>query len=276
MFRLLQSSLKKKTLKLNNKIFLLLFLSFLLGCAEQLSDLHFRRGEKFWRKGNAPAAIKELRLALNYNPSDRLREQVLLLMATVASGSMQDFKTSLWAHEERLRLISNPDQQLVVQKQIAEIYANDLRDFSQSINKYQRLLATHPQNSYEPEIRFEIARNYIRMENLQQANVELSELINLFPKSTWAIQARYQQGNIAYLNGSYKEARKIFQGIVNKYPGAEVAQYAIFGIGNCFEEEDDLLKAIESYKTIRKTYPNRGILEERISNLERRYRERGR
>ncbi|MFC2074941.1 tol-pal system YbgF family protein [Bdellovibrionota bacterium] len=259
-------------------IFLLTFFVFaiLLGCAERVAEQHYKRGEILWRNGNSPMAMRELKAVLRYEPPADLKDKTLVLIGTIAAGPLKDSKTALWAHKERLKIAQTDEQRFDAQKKIAEILVHDFRDYQQAIMVYQRLLSSVPNHEEEPEIRFEIARSFLRLGNYQQSEVELEELCSLFPDSKVVPQARYQLGNIAYLKGKFQNARKIFRDITKAFPESNTSLYATFGIGNCFEEEDNLKKALEIYRTIRTTYPNKTLIEQKIATLEKRYLERGR
>ena len=94
----------------------LCFILLFLGCAEQLADQRFRRGEALWRNGNGISAVKELKAVLRYEPPIKLKQQTLLLISTIASGSLQDPKMALWAHEERLKITSDRSEKYKIQK----------------------------------------------------------------------------------------------------------------------------------------------------------------
>lgn len=251
-------------------------LVLITGCSEQLAKSHFRRGEVYWRRGNSYSAIKELKTALQYNPSDKLKDKILILISTVAHSQPGNLETAIWANKERLKITSYDDTKFDIYLRIAEIYENHLKQYSSAINTYRQLLDSFPQHEREPNIRFKITKNYINLEKYEEAEKETSLILTSYPKAQIVPRALYQLGNIAYLRGDYSKALKYFEEVTKKYPGDETEVFARFGIGNCLEEKDRLKEAISAYKSIKQKYPNQPIITHKIVKLEKRVKSRGR
>lgn len=258
---------------INNLFILFLFIS---GCSEQFAKYHLRRGEAYWRNGNSFSAIKELKKALKYEPPTELKDKTLLLLSTISEGSSGDPQTALWALQERLSLPISADKKYETYLTMAEIYANDLKDYLHAIDAYKEIISLITNSEKEPDIRIEIAKNYVRLGEYKEAEAEFQKILSLFPDPKTAQSAMYQLGMLAYLQGKCENGRKYFNGAINKYQDDEVNFYAWLGIGNCYEEEDDLRKAISTYKSIKQKFPNQALVDQRIVALEKRLRKRGR
>ena len=257
---------------INNLIILIL----ITGCSEQLAKSHFTRGEVYWRRGDSYSAIKELKTALKYNPSDGLKDKILILISTVASGQIRDSQTAIWANEERLKVAIYDNAKFDIYLRVAEIYESHLKRHEKAIDTYHKILELFPQHKKEPDIRLKIAENYINMEKYEKAKQEINFILSSFSRSPIMPRTLYQMGNILYLQEDYSRALKYFGEVIKKYPGDETTVFARFGMGNCLEEEDKLKKAISIYKLIKQQYPNQPIITHRIARLEKRVKRRGR
>lgn len=264
---------KTKQHLINNLFILFLFIS---GCSEQFSKYHLRRGEAYWRNGNSFSAIKELKKALKYEPTIELKDKTLLLLSTISEGSSGDPQTALWALQERLQLPISTEKRYEIYLTMAEIYANNLKNYLHAIETYKEIISLIPNNEKEPDIRIEIAKNYVRLGEYKDAETEFQKILSLFPDSKKAQSAMYQLGMLAYLQGKCENGRKYFNAAISKYPTDEINFYAWLGIGSCYEEEDDLRKAISTYKSIKQKFPDKGVIDQRIITLEKRIQKRGR
>lgn len=179
-------------------------------------------------------------------------------------------------HDARLALLSYlqmekeyPSSQLLAaaQRESARIVKYSLRDYSQAIGYYQRLLETQDENS--DQYLYEIADCYFRLENYQQARIELETLIAEMPDSPLIADALYRMGGLLLLENRVAEARRSWSQLIEQYPESSYRQQAEFNLAKLLEEEDLLLEALEKYQQLT-NFPRPAILQEKIEHLKKR------
>jgi len=66
---------------------------------------------------------------------------------------------------------------------------------------------------------------------------------------------QYEKATRAYQSGKYEVARKEFQSFLSKYPKSELADNALFTMGECYFSEKRYQDAIEVYQQVLDQYP---------------------
>lgn len=162
-----------------------------------------------------------------------------------------------------------PDHPLVLaaQEAAAHITKYSLRDYSQAISYYQRLLerAAGTPDRYL----YELADCYFRLDNYTQARIELETLLEQYPQSSLLADVLYRKGALLLLENRLNEARQDWQRLVNEYPDSSYSIQARFNLAKLLEEEDRLQEALELYLQLR-DYPRPNLVEEKIEHLKQR------
>lgn len=162
-----------------------------------------------------------------------------------------------------------PESVLVqaAREEAAQIIKYSLRDYSQAIVAYQRLLDTA--DSRQDRYLYEIADCYYRLDNYIQARIELETLEQQYPQSDLIPELLYRKGGLLLLEKRLKDARKAWQRLLNDYPDSPFQAQTRFNLASLLEEENFLQAALEQYQQM-KDYPQPLILEEKISHLKQR------
>ncbi len=89
------------------------------------------------------------------------------------------------------------------------------------------------------------------------AEEKLQLIIEKYPNTAFADKARFTYAKSLYYQGKYPEARTEFEKVIKTHkPENEIyALYAQKAIGNCYEQEGDYAKAIETYETREFQFP---------------------
>jgi|GEM_PF-501702 len=67
---------------------------------------------------------------------------------------------------------------------------------------------------------------------------------------------QYDKASQLFQQGQFEPARKEFQSFVSKYPKSELADDALFSLGECYLSEKKYQDAIEGYQQLLDRYPN--------------------
>lgn len=162
-----------------------------------------------------------------------------------------------------------PDNPLVhsAREESARIVKYGLRDYSQAIGFYQRLL-TSEKGTLDRYL-YEIADCYFRLENYSQSRIELETLIDSFPQSELIADALYRRGNLLVLEKRTKEARQNWLKLIEMYPQSHYRPQAELNLAKLLEEEDYLVEALNMYQKL-DNFPRPAMLEEKIESLKKR------
>jgi tetratricopeptide (TPR) repeat protein len=76
------------------------------------------------------------------------------------------------------------------------------------------------------------------------------------PKTDWSGEALNTIAQVHQAQKRYEEARKAFAQLIKELPGGFLAAEAQAGIGECFEAEGQLHKALQSYQVVLDKYPS--------------------
>jgi len=68
-------------------------------------------------------------------------------------------------------------------------------------------------------------------------------------------KAFYRKAYALYEAGKYDESRKAFEGFVTKFPSSDLADNALFWIGECYYQQGKWVDAAKSYARVFKEYP---------------------
>lgn len=86
-------------------------------------------------------------------------------------------------------------------------------------------------------------------------NGRAEPVVTLPPESLSPERALYDRATQSYQQGKYDVARKEFQEFASKYPKSELADNALFSVGECYFTEKKYQEAIEVYQQVLDRYP---------------------
>ncbi len=84
--------------------------------------------------------------------------------------------------------------------------------------------------------------------NVTEALTRFQDISTLYRKTTAGINAIYWLGNIYYLQGNYKEARKYYEDYLKKGKDKVLLESTLLGIGDTHLQENDYFSAAQKYE----------------------------
>ncbi len=118
----------------------------------------------------------------------------------------------------------------------------------QKINSLQELLNTFPKSSFADDALYELGRTSERINKPYEAINYYQQLLQKFPDSNFSSKALLQLGLVYYNQSDYKKSLEYYKQVVEKYPGSEEVQPALLGIKNDYVE----LNQVDAYFTYTK------------------------
>jgi TolA-binding protein len=189
-------------------------------------------------------------------------------IALIHNLYLDDVSGAMKLYSELLYLYPNSPEAALARADRARIFSG-IGDHLSAIEEYQWLLEKGP-NEKSDDFRYNLAMEYIRINDFGQARVELEELLSTAPFTPLAPQSYYQLANTYYLEGSLEKAIAAYDVVVSKFPGHGVSLEARLSKAAALEEAGRLKEALSLLKELEDEYPNREVIKIRIASTEER------
>lgn len=206
------------------------------------------------------------RLAQQYSGREEAAAS-LYRIAKLQQYDRRDVRKALIIYLQLEKKYPQSELLLPAREESARIIKFSLRDYSQAISFYQHLLEEGKGSS--DHYLYEIADCYFRLENYQQARIELETLISDFPASPLIADALYRKGGLLVLENRIEEARSNWEQLIENYPQSSYRPQAEFNLAKLLEEDDRLIEALEKYQQL-EDFPRPTMLEEKIKHIQKR------
>ena len=230
---------------------------FLHGCFSDPARTSYEKAEVHLSEGRFKEALTEYSsVAMKYSSSP-YGARSLLRAAFIYGARLDDDERALKTYSEVIYLYPGTEEAATARREKARIYS--IRgEHSKAVEEYQALLEL----GREPaeKTRFQIAMEYVKMNDLKQARVELADLLKSPVSGDLRKLARFQMANTYYLEGDREEALKEFEDIIREYQETAVSYEALFTKARLLDEQGRLSEALEILKGLEGKYPNREAL----------------
>lgn len=230
---------------------------FLHGCLADQARRGYEKAEGHLGEGRYKEALAEYRAVAARFGSTPYGAKSLLRAGFICGAHLNDDGAALKAYSEVIDLYPGTDEAYAAGGEIARIYSRR-GEHSRAVEEYQALLEHSPDEA--EKVRFLVAMEYVKMNDLKQARVELNELLKTAVADELIRQVKYQIANTYYLEGDTVEALKKFAGIIKEYPDSPTAFEALFAKARVYDEQGRLAEALDILKGLEGKYPNKDAL----------------
>jgi tol-pal system protein YbgF len=151
-----------------------------------------------------------------------------------------------------------------LQKEVGQV-ASALRELRLAVEDVERKAAAPPAVAAKPgsggaleaspEKLYASAMASFRSEELGQAVVEFTELVDRFPQHPLASNSQFWIGEVSYRQRDFRQALVEFQKVVDGYPQSPQVPEALLKLGLCHRALKDTAAARESFERVVKSYP---------------------
>jgi tetratricopeptide (TPR) repeat protein len=142
-------------------------------------------------------------------------------------------------------------------EKLGDIYV-DLRQSSKAIDAYQQAAALGSQAADRLYALFKLGGAYMDAGNAPHS-VETYKKVIEFGEKNQALfrvpDSYYRIADQKYQQKDFKSALDMYQKATRKYPTFQETPWGLFQIGNIFKNTKEYQKAIDTYRTLVKTYP---------------------
>ncbi len=230
---------------------------FLHGCFSDPARTGYEKAEVHLGEGKFNEALTEYSsVAMKYSSSP-YGARSLLRAAFIYAAHLDDDDRAIKTYSEVIYLYPGTKEAVEARLEKARIYS--IRgEYSKAVEEYQALLEHGPEQA--DRIRFQIAMEYVKMNDLKQARVELADLLKRPLSEDLQKLAKFQMANTYYLEGDRPEALKEFEDIIREYPETTISYEALFTKARLLDEQGHLAESLEILRGLEGKYPNREAL----------------
>ncbi len=252
---------------------------FIVACAFDVNESHWKLASNFVKQGQYLRAIEEYTRIVNFEQRGPLGVRAQEEIARIYDAHLKDYPRAIRAYRDVYQRTDDAEVKMRARWEIAKIYGDRMGNFGAAAEEYGVLYRENLSNPKDgPEILLGWARALMDSGQFTDAAERFREFRDNYPGSASGPRAFLEESQ-AYLNAEkFNEAITNFQEAIKQFSGrkgyeALVAE-AYYGLGMAFESKDELATALEAYKAGLSTYPNPRVIELKIDRLEKRKRER--
>lgn len=266
---------------MNGKIKTFWALIFLISaCSFKISEKHLSLGNNFEQRGQYKRALEEYQKVININEKPQLVNSALEKSAFINFRYIRDYQKAVELFKEVYEKSPEQDKKIQAMEMLSEIYSEYLNDTNASLEWQTKLFndfGKHLKNADQQYLAY--SEKLIESARYNRAIVVYDEFLKKFPAHSETPRVMIHKGEAYAALGETDEAKKAYQEIVETFSNnpdkRSLVAEAYYGLGMSFERDDNLDKALDFYEKSLDDYPNREVVEIKISGINRRKKLRG-
>lgn len=247
-----------------------LVLVSLASCSFSSEKLEMERAEKAVQEKHFSEGYQHYRRIIDKDPKAPIALKATAEAARVAHYELKDFNGAIQLYRNLVLYSQDQGQRVFSQSKIAEIYFESLNDYQSAIVEYNKLLDLPHSLQEEFKYRLAIAKCYFYLNNFFQAQTELNQLEKKFADKDQQFEILFVRANILLTSKDLDGAIKVLRDLEKKDPENFKKENLGLILAKCYEEQKNLLAAVEVLQSMRSYYPRPQFLDQRISSLKER------
>ncbi len=242
------------------------------GCTLSFDWFHRIRARELIRAGEYPKALEILRDVRDRNLDNSKSLEVSRLGGRVAQIDAKNYSLAIDFYRHLVLRSENPKERVNAQRLIAQLYFENLQDYTQAVFEYEKLLklSLPPNESFR--YRLNLAKAHFQLNSLEQANHEIEALLamkKLEPDEIF--DAKMLKANIEVASKNLHAAAESWSQVLTEFPERSKRENVALNLVVCYEEQKEFGKAIEVLEKMKaENYPNPEFLDIRIARLKER------
>ncbi len=240
------------------------------GCTFNLDWLRQYRASLEIAQQNYASALPTLQSVIDHQPESDRALDAARKGARVAHFEAKAYPQAVNFYKFIILKSDDANERKNAQRNIAQIYFDNLQDFDQAVIEFERLLKLNNTPEEAFRYRLTLAKCHFRMNNVEQALNELDVLLEKKPDADEIFDILTLKANVMVANKKLNEAAQLWERIIKEFPERSKKEKVALNLVVCYEELKEFAKAITVLESMRPQYPNPDFLELRISRLKER------
>lgn len=245
-------------------------LAFFSSCNFSSEKLEIERAEKAAHEKRFEDSYKHYLRVIDKDPKAPAALQATAEAARLAHYELKEFKPAIQLYKNLVLYSKSEKERSFAQMKIAEIYFQSLNDYGNAVVEYNRLLDLPHSLQEEFTFRLAIAKSYFYMNNSFQAQAELNQLEKKFTHRDQVFEILFLRANIMLTSKDLDGAIKVLRDLEKRDPDRFKKELMGLVLAKCYEEQRNLLAAVEVLESMRSYYPRTEFLNRRIKSLKER------
>jgi TolA-binding protein len=172
-------------------------------------------------------------------PSRALRTRALAHLADLCYLDLSDLKCAADSYRHLIENYPEAPETFLARTHLAEMLRDRFNDPTGAIAQYKALATAYPGRAGSDDFQYQVADGYFGLRDYVQARSEARALLDRFPASAHASQARFLIGSCYELEGQRPEAIKAFGDLLARDPRGELAPKARLAVARLLEQQGD-------------------------------------
>ncbi len=127
--------------------------------------------------------------------------------------------------------------------------------YEQAILSFRNIILNSNLKKYHGDAYFWIAKSYIALNKLKEADRNLEYFILNYPNHPYYGEAIYQKGRVLYLEGDYEDSIQVLNSFINQFGSSSFVPNAYYWIGENLYSLGHLEEALKVFKNVVAKYP---------------------
>lgn len=203
---------------------------------------------------------------LKNNVAPELKIKLCYQLGELYSIYLGKHKRAVFYYNEVKNLTEDPIWLIKIEEKLAEINFLYLKNYPEAIKNYSKLSEFTPKLKNYDFFQYQIAMAYYYLADYERAIDQLTK-IESNPNNEYFVRSFYQLGLIYFEKKDYNKALYVWSEYLSRETKKENIVQAKYLIANIYESTDNLKMAYDIYYSISKDYPNKEVIQSRLSSL---------
>ena len=259
----------KDFLKFLLPVFLLVS-PFILGCEASSRRLEFNRAERAEKEKDYSTAAKYYLRVMKRNPEADLSMEAARRAVKLYSVDLSRYNDAVTILEFLIVREKDKARLYSYQKNLANIYFENLLDYEKAIIEYNKMLQLRESKKDKITITYNIARSYFSLNKFYQANIEVKKLLDTDLDPDTRFEILLLRGNILLTMKNHTDAIDVYTELIEEFPEKTLKEKVQINLAVCYEELNDFDRAVVILEEMRSSYPNQDFIDRKIARLKQR------
>ena len=238
----------------------------LVGCdPAELRD--YKKAKNEIQKGHYKDAVMHLQQVVDRDPEKATAIEAAREGARISYYELKDFKSATEFYRTLVLYSKDPSERLNAQKQIADIFFNQLTNYKQAVIELNKVLSMISEPDEMAPYKVNLARSYFYQSNFFQAESEVDEFLRGKISKDNRFQMLVLKGNIFIAKKDVAHAAEVFKEVISLYPEKAAKENVYITLAVAYEEIKDFKDAIETLEALKKFHPMPEYIDIRINRL---------